>query len=61
MRIMLHDSYERKLVTLAEGRGLSPSMLIKELIQSSYIRECTIDAQGACNGDVGRKGKEKEL
>ena len=59
MRIMLHDSYERKLITLAESKGLSPSMMIKELIQDDYRkRECTLDAQGGNNGSGTEQEKE---
>ena len=54
MRIMLHESYERKLIALSESKGLTPSQLVKQLIQESY-RVCTDVAQGDHNDGTQEK------
>lgn len=51
MRIMLHDSYEAKLLKLVSEYKSSPSQVVKQLIEEAYHTiECTGDAQGEDNG-----------
>lgn len=59
MRIMLHDSYEAKLLKLVAEYKSSPSQVVKQLIDAATLNtiECTNDAQGRNNGNKQEKAQ----